>query len=329
MKFYLGALAALCLCMQPAFAECVGQNLLTQLPPTERAALDARAALAPFYQGNLWRATKGDAAIIMVGTYHLDDPRHDYTLAAITPFVTAATTVMVEAGPEEEAAIKARITQDPSAIIITSGPSLMQQLPADDWQRLAAAMSLRQVPGFMAAKFQPWYITMLLSIPPCAMEGGELARGLDQSVIDLATAKDIPLQALEPYDTIFKIFKAMPGQEQIEMIRTSLAMEEGAADMSVTLADAYFAQDSRVVWELLQDQALLLPGYSPERVKAEFAMMEESLMSMRNRAWIPVLENASAKGPVFAAFGALHLSGNDGVLALLERQGWQVERLPL
>ena len=32
---------------------------------------------------------------------------------------------------------------------------------------------------------------------------------------------------------------------------------------------------------------------------------------------------------VLAAFGALHLSGTDGVLALLERRGFTLERLDL
>jgi uncharacterized protein len=42
-----------------------------------------------------------------------------------------------------------------------------------------------------------------------------------------------------------------------------------------------------------------------------------------------VLEGAAADGPAFAAFGALHLSGDEGVLNLLAGQGWTVERLPL
>jgi uncharacterized protein YbaP (TraB family) len=42
-----------------------------------------------------------------------------------------------------------------------------------------------------------------------------------------------------------------------------------------------------------------------------------------------VLEAALADGPALAAFGALHLSGPDGVLALLERAGFTVERLEL
>ena len=54
-----------------------------------------------------------------------------------------------------------------------------------------------------------------------------------------------------------------------------------------------------------------------------------SAAAARNRAWIPVLTGAASKGPVFAAFGALHLSGQDGVLNLLQREGFTLEELKL
>jgi len=53
------------------------------------------------------------------------------------------------------------------------------------------------------------------------------------------------------------------------------------------------------------------------------------LISARNRGWIGVIEAAAANGSVLAAFGALHLPGEDGVLALLDRAGWALSPLPL
>jgi uncharacterized protein len=325
----LVAVAAIFLSALPVSAECVGENLLEQLSPADRAALDARVAEVPYPKGNYWRATKGGQTITMIGTYHLDDPRHAATRAAIAPAIAAARTVLVEAGPDEEAQLMAHLERDPSIMMITEGPTLLEQMPPEDWDRLAAAMSERQIPAFMAAKFQPWYVTIMLSIPACSMDGMDDPNGLDATVIAAATEQNIPLRALEPYDTIFSIFGSMTNAEQIDMINTSLAMEDHAVDMSVTLADAYFAEDSRVIWELLKAISLDLPGYTPEKVQAEFAQMEEIMMAARNRNWIPVIEGAAKDGPVFAAFGALHLSGQDGVLALMERAGWQLERLPL
>ena len=322
-------LAALFLLAQPVAAECVGENLLDRMAPADRAALDAKAAEVPYSTGNYWRATKDGRTVTMIGTYHLDDPRHEATRAIIAPAISAARTVLVEAGPEEEAQLMARLADEPSLMMITDGPTLLEQMPPEDWDRLVAAMADRNIPAFMAAKFKPWYITIMLSIPACGLEEMTDANGLDASVIAAATEQNIPLRALEPYDTVFSIFGSLSNAQQIDMINTSLAMEDRAVDMSITLADAYFDQDSRIIWELLKDVSLDLPGYTPERVQAEFAQMEEAMMSARNRNWIPVIEAAAKDGPVFAAFGALHLSGDDGVLALMERAGWRLERLSL
>jgi uncharacterized protein len=325
----LSALAAVFLSVTAVSAECVGQNLLDQMSPADRATLDARAAAVPYPTGNYWRATKAGQTVTMIGTYHLEDPRHDATLATIAPAISAARTVLVEAGPEEEAQLIARLADEPSLMMITDGPTLLEQMEPADWDRLAAAMSERDIPAFMAAKFQPWYVTMMLAIPACGMEAMAEGAGLDAAVIDAAAAQNIPLRALEPYDTVFAIFGGMTNAQQIDMIKTSLAMEDRAVDMSITLADAYFAEDSRIIWELLKDISRDLPGYTPGKVETEFAQMEEVMSSARNRNWIPVIENAAKDGPVFAAFGALHLSGHDGVLALMERAGWTLERLPL
>jgi uncharacterized protein YbaP (TraB family) len=42
---------------------------------------------------------------------------------------------------------------------------------------------------------------------------------------------------------------------------------------------------------------------------------------------VPVLEKAARQGPILAAFGALHLPGDKGVLALLAQNGWTIQAL--
>jgi uncharacterized protein YbaP (TraB family) len=209
------------------------------------------------------------------------------------------------------------------------GPTLLERLPPDTWQALSHALSLRGVPGFMAAKLQPWYVAVMLAIPPCAMAEMTDPKGLDGLVIDTALASGIPVRGLEPFDTIFHIFDQMTDAELVAMIESTLAIDDRAEDYSATLADSYFAGESRMIWEYMRDESRSLPGYTPERIEAEFARMEEVMMAARNRAWIPVLTEAAAQGPVFTAFGALHLSGQDGVLNLLQAEGFTLEELPL
>lgn len=327
----LRRLVPIALCLMglalPAHAECVGQNLVATMDAAPRDDLMARTHAVPYAQGNFWKATKDGQEITLIGTYHMDDPRHAETLARLEPALAAAKTVMVEAGPEELSALKDRLGREPGLMVITDGPTLPEQLPPEVWDKLSAAMQARGVPGFMAAKMQPWYLSMVLSIPPCALQAMGEDRGLDAMVIEAAGARGLPVKALEPYDTIFSIFDALKREEQLSMITTSLALEDQSEDLSVTMAEAYFAEEPRLIWEFSREMALSLPDYTPERVAHEFGVMEAAMMNRRNQAWIPVLTAAAAEGPVLAAFGALHLSGDQGVLALLQAEGFALERL--
>jgi uncharacterized protein YbaP (TraB family) len=315
MSRLVAAVSALLICLfvTPLAAKCVGQNLFETMDPARRAEIEAAADALPFASGNFWRATKGDQVITIAGTYHFDDPRHAPTLAALTPMITGATTVLVEAGPEEEKALNALLARDPSKMVITSGPTLAQQLPPEVWDPLKDAMSDRGIPAFMAAKFK-------MTRKP---------KGLDGAVIDTALAAGVPVRGLEPFDTLFTIFDGMTQDELTEMLVSTLAIEDVSEDYFTTLVDSYFAGNSRAAWELMRFVSYDLPGYTREEIDAEFARMEELVAASRNRAWIPVLTEAAAQGPVFTAFGALHLSGQDGVLNLLQREGFTLEELTL
>ena len=312
----------------PLWAECRGADLMAALPAAEFAPIRAAADAVPFAVGNAWRATRGDDEVILVGTLHLDDARFAPVMTALTPHLARSKLLLVEAGPKEQAELKARLAKDPALLVNTDGPTLPELLPEAQWQALSAALSARGVPGFMAAKFRPWYIAVLLSIPPCAMTAG-LPNGLDQRLIEAADDLGLPVAALEPYDTAFKLFQDGTLAEQVTMLTGAIAAEAQSEDMSATMIASYFAEDVRLSWEFTKVWTRSLPGYDPATAEAEFALMEGKLMNARNLAWIPVIEAAAENtdGPVFVAFGALHLAGDQGVLALLQQAGFKVERI--
>ena len=327
MRAFLFCLLAL-LAAPPALAACTGRNQIDLLPPDTRTALVARATAAPYAQGNFWQATRGDRAVTLIGTFHLDDPRHEATMTRIAPLIDAATTVLVEAGPLEEAALMDDLARNPALMFTTEGPTLPESLPPETWEALKQALRDRSVPPFLAARMQPAYLSMILGMPPCAMPDIQAGSpGLDKRIIARADEKGIPVRALEPHDTLFTVFDTLTPAEQRDMLDVSLALASQSEDAFHTLAETYFAEDSRLIWELSRLQAQEDSPLPPAEVDAGFDRMEETLILGRNRAWIPVIEAAAGDGPVLAAFGALHLSGKDGVLALLERRGYTLRRL--
>lgn len=318
----------------PARALCTGEDLIAALPPEARAALQARADAAPFAQGNHWLATKGAAELRIFGTMHIDDPRMDALAERLAPEIAAADRLFLEGTKVELARAQDEMGRRPELIYLTEGPSLLERLPPEEWEMLKTALAERGIPSIMAAKMQPWFAGLLMSIPACArpVPGTAVAPGLDTRLMDIAEAAGVAMVPLEPYDTVFRLLGKDPLDEQIEYLRMGLPLADRGADNFVTLANAYFAEEGRMIWEFSRDQAMRIPGLDPEVAAGLFAEMERELISDRNRSWIEVLRRETGGGatPVHlaVAVGAGHLSGEEGLLALLAAEGWRLERLP-
>lgn len=330
--------ALLALAGTPALAEeCVGQNLIAQLPQDERDAIRQAVAQVPYHDGLFWRARRGAAQITLIGTYHFDDRRHAPTLARFAPEIAQADRLLVEMGPQEQDRLQAELARDPTLIVQPHGPTLPERLTEAQWQELSAAMRERGMPAVMVSRMRPWYVATLLGISPCMMrqiakQGAE--SGLNFRLIAAAEKAGVPVQALEPWDTAFQMFSDLSPQEELDMILYGLPAARHADDYATTLTDAYFAGDVWSIWEFGRIDGYRNSDLPPDQIDRLTDEAREMLMDRRNASWIAPLtkaaEQAAGRGkPVVAAFGALHLPGEGGVLRLLEREGWQIERLPM
>jgi uncharacterized protein YbaP (TraB family) len=65
-------------------------------------------------------------------------------------------------------------------------------------------------------------------------------------------------------------------------------------------------------------------------MRTDYPELFERINTARNKAWLPKLEALLAEldKNVLVVVGALHLLGNDGLIALLRSRGYRVERLP-
>ena len=313
----------------PLQAACTGESLLDQLGADQRAALDQAVAATPYPEGILWQATRGADTLTLIGTMHIFDPRLEPLAGRAEPHVATAEVLLVEMGPEEEQALQRAMVNEPSRIFYTEGPTLPDRLDPETWQAVQDAARARQLPPFFVAKMRPWYLMLTLSIPPCAMSDMMSGRmGLDHMLIEQAQAAGVPVRAVEPWDTIFALFNQGTEDEQIDMLRTSLADADLQEAAFVAMLDGYFAGRMAEVWEMSRLTIRMTDGLTTEEADAAFAMTEELLLDTRNLAWMDEIEAAAAAHDTFAmAVGAGHLPGDVGLLNLLEQDGWTLTRL--
>lgn len=312
----------------PALSACVGTDVRESFTAAERAQLAEALDATPYAEGNHWIARRGTEVVHFVGTLHLDDPRLDGVMTRLAPVLDGAGQVLMEMTPDEQAQLKSAIAKDTGLILIEDGPTLIEQM-GDDWAMIAEAAQARGIPPFMAAKMEPWYLAVMLSLPACAREkmiGG--AHGLDARIMKHAEENALKMTALEPYDTLFRLFTSVSMEEQIEMLRAGVPPEAEAANALVTMLDLYFAEESGAIWPInvIHMQGVL--DQSPEETAADVESLREVVLAGRNAAWLPhILEAAGAK-PVVVAVGAGHLSGSDGLLKMMEDKGFALERAP-
>ncbi|MTH79364.1 TraB/GumN family protein [Paracoccus aestuariivivens] len=336
-QFITGLAIALGFGLPAQGQECVGRNLFNDLSPARMAELRASTRNVPFHRGLFWQATKDQKKITLIGTYHFNDPRHDATMARFGPTIDAADVLLVEAGPTEEKRLAEAMAKDPSLIMDTKGATLPERMSAEDWKSLWTAMEARGMPAVVTSRMRPWYVSVMLGISPCMLKTvrrtGDTG-GLDHQLIDRAEAADVPVRALEPWNTVFSLFEGMTPAEEIDMIRSAMPAAEYADDYAVTLTEAYFTGDSWLIWEFGRFDAYDKSGLSRAEVDKQMRLAQDKLMDQRNRNWIAPIETAAAQAAdrgkgIVVGFGALHLPGKNGVLSLLQKSGWTIQQLEI
>lgn len=326
------ALFALATCIAaPAAALCTGQGYDDNLTPDQIIQLDQMITDMPYETGIAWEFTKDDKTLTLVGTVHIKDQRLNPLRDALSTRVAAADLLMVEVTPDEELEMTSAFAADPSLYLITDGPTLPDLLAPQAWADVSAAARDRQLPPFMVAQFQPWYLSLTLGIPPCAI--AEIAageRGLDHMLMEDAQAAGVPLAKLEEWETLIAVLADGSQAEQLEMLKLSIIPTDLMTQSIVTLLNDYFAQNTARLIAMSRITAASLTGLPEDEATALVDDMLGQLLVQRNLNWMPVIADAvAAHDNIVIAVGAAHLPGDDGMIALLADAGWTPTRLML
>ena len=321
----LSSIACYFVATAAGFASCAGSNVIDSLPEATVARLDRLVAAHPYPEGNLWLAKKPGSTVTVVGTVHIPDPRLDQIVAAITPRLREADLLILEVNTETEKSMMRLMVEQPDTLFITEGPSLIDLLSEEDWALLSKDLAARGVPTFMAAKFQPWFMAMMISIPVCALEAMQSgAAGFDKQLEAIAGYNGVPTAALDTPDVLFEIFGDEPMEDQLAALRASLSVASQNVDMIATTLDSYFSGRHREFWELAR---ITMEDIDVEGAEGMFNEMEQSLLIERNQKWAPIIAGLVPGKTVVLAIGAAHLSGETGMLRSLEKLGYQLSPL--
>jgi uncharacterized protein YbaP (TraB family) len=190
---------------------------------------------------------------------------------------------------------------------------LSEKLDEETYQNFVAAAEELGLPPQQLEPMRPWLAAITLQVMDLMRDGFTPAAGVETVIA--AEVDDSKERALETMEEQLSFFGDLPLEVEIDFMNSVLeSLEEGQGELK------QFARD----WATGDISAL------EEELMTEFRNVSEELYQVflvrRNEAWVRKLtEELEGSGTDFVAVGALHLVGEDGVPAILDTMGYDVE----
>lgn len=280
------------------------------------AAVSSPAVPAP--RALLWKVSDADNHLYLLGSFHILRPE-DYPLpASIDAAFADAERVAFEISPEEM-----RSPDLPRKMMaagtIQRGPPLAQRLRPDTLRRLEAYCRQRNLSLEQLSRFEPWMVSLVISLGEAARIGYQPGKGLDQNLIDRAQAAGKPGIGLESADDQIAALDSMTPAEQEQSLLEALDDVDGMQARMEELHADWRRGDAAAIERVMNSE-----------LKSSYPQLYQRINVARNDAWVPKLRrllDAPGHDDTLVVVGAMHLVGPDGVVAKLRASGYRVERL--
>ncbi len=307
---------------------CIGNNLIDQLPV--QALSDARleATNTPNGQGLFWKITKnGQKPSWLYGTMHVTDPRILNLSDNVKHAIDQSDKVVIETlDLLDPLKAQAALLKNPELTMFTNGQKLTSTMSDDDKSFVEAELDKRGIPASFVARLKPWMVMSLVSVPECEQQrkaNGEQI--LDFQIVERAKTQGIELDGLETILEQVSAMASLPIDFQVKGLVESLRLGDVLNDVSETMTQLYLQEDIALITPALKAVAKELG--QDENPDEDFGAFEAKIILERNYLMAERSEPILNKGNAFIAVGALHLPGEEGVIELLRKQGFEITRV--
>jgi uncharacterized protein YbaP (TraB family) len=257
----------------------------------------------------LWELQGRGGRVWLLGSVHFLRPA-DYPLPpAVDDAIAAARVIYLELDLDEPAgdtaATAATLATDPR------GRDLRQLLGRSAWrdaQRRAGALGL-DLESLLP--YEPWYAALVISRLRLLQLGFDGEHGVESYVVRAAGASGKEIRGLETLAGQLESLDGLPPRAQRRFLAGTLAEAEEMDDGIADLVSAWRVGDTDALARGLLDGAVL------EREVYQRVIVD------RNRRFLATIRSLADAGPdSLVVVGALHLVGDDGIVAALKAEGY-------
>lgn len=276
--------------------------------------VQAQTPESKFTKGLLWRvSTAGVAPSYVFGTIHVADPRVLDLPDPVSGALARARRYYTESFQGEREAMRFL-----EAGQFDDGRRLEPLIGASAYAKVVGMLRERQVPDDIIARLKPWAALANFTVTPEDYE----KLTLDQKLVEVARARKLRVLSLEGVEEQISVFDRIPLDTQVALLKHALDHRDELAAMVEPTIRAWMNRDLVGIHVASTRAAERYPEVAGHYRILFQRVVENRSIVMAHRLFMPLRE-----GGAFVAVGANHLYGAGGMLALIEKQGYRVERV--
>lgn len=194
-----------------------------------------------------------------------------------------------------------------NTIMMTDGSTLSTLLDSaeyiliDNYFKQEMGISLDQV-----STVKPFFLYSMLypKILGCTPASYEL------SLVEKATSENMEVFGLETMEEQVSFLDKIPQEQMADMLYEGVSNMDSSRNEFTKMVEVYMQEDLGTLYKMIRASESDMEGF------------EQFMLIDRNRAWIDKISDYSSIKSTFFAVGAGHLAGEQGVIALLEKEGY-------
>lgn len=263
----------------------------------------------------MWQVADRDTTVYLFGTIHLLPKNYAWRTAAFDKAVAGSQSLIVEtivdsSNPQALAGELARLGFRDGL------PPIATRVPPEKRAMLDGAIAKTGIPRPAFDRMETWAAAFMLLGTQFKDLGLTGDAGVESVLRTSFIQAGKPVGQLETNTEQLSMFDTLPESAQ-------RALLEGAIDAPAEMRNQF--QEMLTAWARGDVAAI---GTSFNEDLSGSPELREALLRRRNVNWTRWIERRMATpGSVFIAVGAGHLAGADSVVAMLERDGYQVRRV--
>ena len=261
--------------------------------------------------GLLWELSKtGQQPAYLFGTIHSEDPAVVELPATVKQAFDASNSVVLEMLMDTDT-----MRYSSTAMLMLDGRSLTDVVGMPLYKKVSAAIASRGIPELVLNRMKPWAAAVTLSTP--ALETGQI---LDLVLYQEALQQDKAVYGLETVQEQLELFDSMSESDQVTLLRDAVDKFPELDALHAELLEVYKQRDLEGLLAINETSMQA----EDQRLAKEF---QRRVIDDRNHRMAERMQPYLRQGKAFVAVGALHLPGEQGLLNLLEQQGYTVRRV--